>query len=762
MLRNHPSFPDPGLAPERDALNCIRVLTRILPFVYEADNLDEWEDKFFWGVRRRRTRHSKITKTEVLFDGSTPETPLGEEPEFEEVKPLAEELIDTLIDLLFFSEFTLPKAPPGKSKVTYAIWQSGVGCHTPVTSTKEYENNRAEILRLLLVMCSKAMYMSPQILPAKGVRAISYITMCPDKQIVLSTLCSLLNTTLKYNPAAWRVPYDHMVIKDNKQLLVTYCLHFLLVLILYPIPETQHGVTPKNYFRHFLGRLHRPQDFQFLVDGMTRILNQPLQASTSYLPGSQKSLAWAPEMLMLFWEALQCNKRFRSFIIDTDRAHDFVIVVLFYAMEGKNDPNKHGLVRMCVFILQTMSVEPNFGKSLNKRFEGQDTLPQSIRIQNFHGSYADYLITSIYNLLTSGKGKLEVVYPALLAIINNIAPYLENLGRATTSKLLNLFASMSSPSFLFANETNFSLLISLLEALNAIIEHQFSKNPNLIYAIIRSKKRFENLRSFTLESAQEELERMKAEAAVNDRLSHSRSGSQELRSPTSARSPNLSNVPEEHSAFTIGDDEESDPEEASASQPSQNRATSPLPGSSAPSVSSAADDVPTQLRGMSEKARGKQPVGAPSFSRQNSMTSLHSLTPVITNSGAFEPSAEWVESWQPELPLLTVLTVITEVGSQIPEAATDEAALAVIRKAREPIVEKSPIRVHLFEWSPLALGWYESLLWGFVFSSELAYSKGSAGVWNSTVVRLFRVCLVKKPQVEGLISRFGWGVRNKH
>lgn len=713
------------------------MLTRILPFVYEADNLEEWEERFFWGARRRRTRHSKITKTEVLFDGTTPDTPVGEEPEFEEVKPLAEELIDTLTDLLFFSEFTLPKSSLGKQKVTYAIWQSGVGCHTPVTSTKEYENNRAEILRLLLVMCSKAMYMSPQILPAKGVRAISYITMCPDKQIVLSTLCSLLNTTLKYNPAAWRVPYDHMVIKDNKQLLVTYCLHFLLVLILYPIPETQHGITPKNFFRHFLGRLHRPQDFQFLVDGMNRILNQPLQASTSYLPGSQKSLAWAPEMLMLFWEAIQCNKRFRSFIIDTDRAHDFVILVLFYAMEGKNDPNKHGLVRMCVFILQTMSVEANFGKSLNKRFEGQETLPPSIRIQNFHGSYADYLITSIYNLLTSGKGTLEAVYPALLAIINNIAPYLENLGRATSSKLLALFASMSSPSFLFANETNFALLISLLEALNAIIEHQFSKNPNLIYAIIRSKKRFESLRSFTLESAQEELDRQKAEAAA-ERPTHSRSGSADLRSPTSARSPSLSNVPEEHSAFTIGDDEDSD-EEASASQPLQNRATSPLSGSRAVSISGA-DDLPTQLRGMSEKARGKQPVGAPSFSRQNSITSLQSLTPIISNTGTFEPSAEWIESWQAELPLHTILTVIAEVGAQIPDAVNDDAALAVVRKVEQPMVERSPIRVHLFEWSPLALGWYESLLWGFVFSSELAYSKGSAGVWNSTVVRLFRVC----------------------
>ena len=97
-------------------------------------------------------------------------------------------------------------------------------------------------------------------------------------------------------------------------------------------------------------------------------------------------------MIMLFWETLQCNKRFRSFIIDTDRSHDFVIIVLFYALENRHDVSKQGLIRMCIFVLQTMSVEVNFGKSLNKRFESQDTLPQGIRIPNFRGTYADFLI----------------------------------------------------------------------------------------------------------------------------------------------------------------------------------------------------------------------------------------------------------------------------------------------------------------------------------------------------------------------------------
>jgi hypothetical protein len=95
---------------------------------------------------------------------------------------------------------------------------------------------------------------------------------------------------------------------------------------------------------------------------------------------------------MLFWELLQWNKRFRSFIIDTDRAHDFIVLILFYIIDQKHDPSKQGLIRMCIFVLQSMSVEPNFGKRLNKNFARQETLPAVMRFSEFHGTYADYLL----------------------------------------------------------------------------------------------------------------------------------------------------------------------------------------------------------------------------------------------------------------------------------------------------------------------------------------------------------------------------------
>lgn len=173
LLRNNNAFPDSATAPERHALNCVRVLTRILPFLYEDDQLEEWEENFFWAPRKKPSRNSS-GRTEILFDGSGPDDAPDDAPELKtseqwvNLKPLGEELIDNLIDLLFFTDFTLPPNERAKKKVTYSIWQSGVGCNTPMNSSKELEANRIEILRLLLTLSSKSLYMPARTFPNSG------------------------------------------------------------------------------------------------------------------------------------------------------------------------------------------------------------------------------------------------------------------------------------------------------------------------------------------------------------------------------------------------------------------------------------------------------------------------------------------------------------------------------------------------------------------------------------------------------------------
>lgn len=90
----------------------------------------------------------------------------------------------------------------------------------------------------------------------------------------------------------------------------------------------------------------------------------------------------------------------------------------------------------------------------------------------------------------------------------------------------------------------------------------------------------------------------------------------------------------------------------------------------------------------------------------------------------------------------TLLTLLAELEPQLPSSEAIEnvsAALATIRKATVNGIEPSVVRVHLFEWSSLSLGWYESLLWSFIFASEMLVSKGTTGVWNGSLIKLFRV-----------------------
>lgn len=302
---------------------------------------------------------------------------------------------------------------------------------------------------------------------------------------------------------------------------------------------------------------------------------------------------------------------------------------------------------------------------------------------------------------------------------------------------MQLFVSMSAPSFLLANETNYGLLQSLLESMNAILEHQYSSNRIFVHGVFKSRKRFEALRSFTLESGREEIERQqqrrKEEATAVSHPASPTGSSQnsivdQTRSSQAGRSPSLSNVPED-STFSIGDDEDSDNENPPVSPATPSRPSNSTHNSRNPSISSVEDLLPKQVRGMSEKARGKMPANIPSFSRQSSTTSLSShhgaaAANISSPSVAFDPTANWIDSWLPNLPLHTILTLLSSPSPP---------------KKFPSTIDPTPPRIHFFEWSPLSLGWYESLLWGFIFASEMVVQKGTVGVWNGTAVRLFRV-----------------------
>ena len=212
--------------------------------------------------------------------------------------------------------------------------------------------------------------------------------------------------------------------------------------------------------------------------------------SSNFSIGKTSAAHHATEMISFLWELIQCNKRFRRYLCETKVGMDYLVILLFYARDSVGDEMKQGLMRMAIFVIQSLSVEAAFNAKLNTPFLHVGSLPPVMRVENFHGSYADFLICvrlssivpvrddpllisvkSIHSLITMSHGRLEPVYPALFNIIKNVTPYAKNLQRATSSKVMNLFEIVSAPSFCLKNDSNHLILKSLLEGCNALLEN---------------------------------------------------------------------------------------------------------------------------------------------------------------------------------------------------------------------------------------------------------------------------------------------------
>lgn len=156
---------DPNLPIGPEVLNGVRILTRLLPYIYEAEHLSDWEARFFWLPRKPVEYVDPKSGKSKCFDGLN-EARIISEDQGDAVlgPPLGEQLVDILINYLFFPGFTLPAKLDDNNlpelKPTFVVWQSGIGANKGVGMTKENERNAMEVLRLLLALSSRAMYIS--------------------------------------------------------------------------------------------------------------------------------------------------------------------------------------------------------------------------------------------------------------------------------------------------------------------------------------------------------------------------------------------------------------------------------------------------------------------------------------------------------------------------------------------------------------------------------------------------------------------------
>lgn len=241
----------------REALNCARLLARLLPVLMEEDPTtskdtftSKLEDDILWSTvdhneedffsSNTSSGSAKASTSATQPADSTPSSESeeqfvidDEEEEADEekslpqaspqppptaaphtIRPLIHRLLDLCLSFLFLPEFTLPPLPPeeeeddatlANTRSRFVIWEKGVGSSVGLpNTTRTHINHRVEFLRLALVLLSKSTYVPPPSQPTFQDGALQYFCTALNQSTTLPVLCSLLNTAMSEgNSSDW-------------------------------------------------------------------------------------------------------------------------------------------------------------------------------------------------------------------------------------------------------------------------------------------------------------------------------------------------------------------------------------------------------------------------------------------------------------------------------------------------------------------------------------------------------------------------------
>lgn len=223
------------------------------------------------------------------------------------------------------------------------IWEAGVGFAQSPPKHSHLELRRTELLKLLLTCFSETMYRVPSTSEEPN-KWIAHFTSA-DNRHALPLFTSLLNTVCAYDPVGLGVPYNHLLFTDTMEPLVEVCLQILIVTLDHDMtlnsPTTaayDETTLGDNLFINYLSRVHRDEDFHFILRGITRLLNNPLVQS--YLPNSTKRLHCHQELLVFFWKICDYNKKFLYFVLKSSDVLDVLVPILYHLNDSRADQCK--------------------------------------------------------------------------------------------------------------------------------------------------------------------------------------------------------------------------------------------------------------------------------------------------------------------------------------------------------------------------------------------------------------------------------------
>ncbi|CAG9857117.1 unnamed protein product [Phyllotreta striolata] len=690
-------------------LNCSRLLTRVLPYIFEDP---EWKD-FFWSS-----------------------LPSREEDHAESI-PLAHSLLNSLCELLFCPDFTVipsRKSGPDKAEELSAIdsceyiWEAGVGfAHSP-SRNPSFDSNRTELLKLLLTCFSETMYHPPADIKENPNKWILHLTSAENRH-ALPMFTSLLNTVCGYDPVGLGVPYNHLLFNDSLEPLVEAALQILIVTLDHDTSnsnaESDDVPSPDNLFINYLSRIHRDEDFNFILTGITRLLNNPLLQT--YLPNSTKKVHFHQELLIFFWKLCDYNKKFLYFVLKSSDVLEILVPILYHLNDSRADQSRVGLMHIGVFILLLLSGERNFGVRLNKPYTA--TVPMDIPV--FTGTHADLLIIVFHKIVTTGHQRLQPLFDCLLTILVNVSPYLKTLSMVASTKLLHLLEAFSTPWFLFSSSSNHHLVFFLLEIFNNIIQYQFDGNSNLVYTIIRKRHVFHSLVNLpvdycTISKSVNKRPKKKLSSTSMENLSEPVMVGAHPALPAEPGTLKAT-LPDTPQIAQMTEREAAHQQEAHLAN-----------GASALSIN--ADE--TMQENDSEKTSAPTTPKSEFKRAVKSRNSLRVTTPAEGRNGQWVPTSEWVHSWKTKLPLQTIMRLLQVLVPQVEKicierGVTDESEILKFLQHGTLVgllPVPHPILIRKYQANSGTTTWFRTYMWGVIYLRNI-----DPPIWYDTDVKLFEI-----------------------
>lgn len=610
---------------------------------------------------------------------------------------------------------------------------------------------------------------------------------------LLALLSSLLNVVCRStlaDPDRNGLTFEMVAFKEQRVAFISAAVHLLVMMLVYPAEcgagaragstsaransnSARANSSPGNLARAYTGRIYKPAEIDLLLSGIVSPILRPVcqdpndSALTNWVKTkwSQSDVSgWMPELLMLFWELYQCNRRFRASVARRYGAQ-LLVALLYHVYQYRGMRARRSSVRislyLSLYLLSDRSIRHALLSTVSRTF--YDGLPPAFKLAVNPTTYRDLLLYQTCALLLADCPAqyrpilVELVYNyiplTVLAIDPSRAPT-ENrrfcqrelaagkispleISYVAASKVLQLVAKLADPGGLVSEPARSDLLALVIRALAHAVCRVPDHTVVLQYVMMKSRAALVRVGA-VIDDVSARLaageERAQDDPASSDTSASATpvpvpspsadntTPAMEFRPPFGSRRPSTVSVASKVSSAVSGrsnsvysTDElietltmaESQIEHEQMLQQGIGELDT-KPDTKTPESRDPLDEDVVRPRmpvGMSERAKSKQRLCAPlkdTWPGRQALGILLKVTAHLQEQLATQPDTNSTADSLNSINSLHLDRYIKE--------------LHVCDEYNPERTQFEPLR---FRWSKLSLGWYEAVLWGCIYTGHV-------------------------------------------